>query len=210
MLAPMAEWVWSGERGLLRRFDGDLAEANDVARGLFTAIASRSLPEVEEVVPGARTILIVLKPNAEPGDELVSLLEAPPQGTSTEHREHVVAVRYDGEDLASVAAEHGLSTQEVIRLHSEPTYVVGFIGFSPGFPYLMGLPQRLHTPRLATPRTKVPAGSVGIAGAFTGIYPASTPGGWRLIGTASIDLFDARQEDPALMHPGDLVRFEPA
>lgn len=206
----MIQWMWLGERALLRRFDGELIEANEAARGLFQTLGARTLPEIEDVVPGARTVLVVLRPGASPSDELHTLLSSPTPATSTEGNEYTVHVRYDGEDLVSVAHEHGLTGEEVVRLHSEPTYVVGFIGFSPGFPYLIGLPRELHTPRLTTPRTKVPTGSVAIAGAFTGIYPAATPGGWHILGRASVELFDPGRDPPALMRPGDRVRFVPA
>lgn len=124
-----------------------------------------------------------------------------------------ISVAYGGEygpDLASAAAELGMSIDEFVRRHSAGEYVVGMIGFAPGFPYLLGLDPALALPRLATPRTRVPAGSVGIGGAQTGIYPRESPGGWRLIGRTSRVLFDASRDPPALLGPGDRVRFVPA
>jgi KipI family sensor histidine kinase inhibitor len=113
----------------------------------------------------------------------------------------------DGPDLADVAAHCGLSPDEVVRRHGEAEYVVYFIGFQPGFAYLGGLEASLHTPRRAEPRVAVPAGSVGIGGAQTGIYPLVTPGGWQLIGRTPLALFDPNAEPPTLLAPGDRVRF---
>lgn len=118
-----------------------------------------------------------------------------------------IPVRYDGPDLADVAAHCGLAPDEVVRRHSAADYIVYFIGFQPGFAYLGGLDEALHTPRRAEPRIAVPAGSVGIGGAQTGIYPLATPGGWQLIGRTALPLFDPRAEPPTLLAPGDRVRF---
>lgn len=116
-------------------------------------------------------------------------------------------VHYDGADLAAVAAHAGLSTAEVVALHTAPEYTVRFCGFSPGFGYLDGLDARLHVPRHHSPRTSVPAGSVAIAGAFTGVYPRSSPGGWQLLGRTAAVLWDVRRDPPALLAPGTRVRF---
>jgi inhibitor of KinA len=121
-----------------------------------------------------------------------------------------IPVCYGGEfgpDLAPVAARCGLGTDEVIALHSGAEYTVYAIGFAPGFPYLGGLPAKLHTPRRSTPRTLVPAGSVGIGSGQTGIYPLATPGGWNLIGRTPLALFRLRKNPPALLHAGDRVKF---
>jgi inhibitor of KinA len=123
-----------------------------------------------------------------------------------------VPVCYEGEfapDLEAVAACHALPKDEVIRLHSGARYRVCFLGFSPGFAYLAGLPEGLATPRLDTPRVRVEPGSVGIAGGQTGIYPRATPGGWRIIGRTPLNLFDARRDPPALLKIADEVRFVP-
>jgi len=121
-----------------------------------------------------------------------------------------IPVVYGGEsgpDLAFVAAHTGLSADEVIRRHTAPTYTVYFIGFTPGFPYLGGMDVRLTAPRLETPRARVPAGSVGIAGPQTGVYPLESPGGWRIIGRTHLPLFDLSAQPPSLLSPGDEVRF---
>lgn len=123
-----------------------------------------------------------------------------------------IPIRYDIDgqwDLADIAAQKSLTIQKVIELHSNATYRVQMIGFSPGFPYLSGLPKELATPRKATPRLRVPAGSVAIGGNQTGIYPRESPGGWNIIGTTDVVLFDPLAQPPSLLAPGDQVRFIP-
>jgi inhibitor of KinA len=130
--------------------------------------------------------------------------------TARRPRQMQVPVCYAGEfapDLARVAEHSGLTPHEVIELHCAAEFTVACIGFIPGFPYLIGLPEKLHVPRLATPRTRIPAGSVAIAAAQAGIYPHDSPGGWNVIGRTPLHLFDARNSPPALLFPGDEVRF---
>jgi KipI family sensor histidine kinase inhibitor len=127
-------------------------------------------------------------------------------------RLHHIPVVYGGEngpDLASVAGEHGLSESDVVRLHSEREYTAFMLGFTPGFPYLGMLPDALECPRRATPRVRVPAGSVAVAARQTGIYPSASPGGWHVLGRTSVRLFDPFRDEPALVAPGDRVRFVP-
>ncbi|TGZ98483.1 5-oxoprolinase subunit PxpB [Rodentibacter pneumotropicus] len=112
-----------------------------------------------------------------------------------------------GEDLYDVAKFHHTTAQEIIHRHTAPTYTVFMMGFQPGFPYLGGLPESLHTPRRDAPRTRVPAGSVGIGGSQTGIYPFTSPGGWQLLGKTDIQLFDVNQSQPVLLKAGDQIRF---
>lgn len=124
-------------------------------------------------------------------------------------REVILRVRYDGPDLASVAESVGLSVGEVIERHSRATYESQFCGFAPGFSYLTGLDRILELPRLASPRTTVPAGSVAIAAHYCAVYPSSSPGGWHLLGTCDVPMFDATADVPATLPPGTRVRFEP-
>ena len=208
MLARMDMWVWQGERGLLRWFEGPIAEANAVARAASEALRAAAFPEVADVVPGARTVLVELRPGAEPSEALVRAVEAePPDAAATKGTLHEIAVIYDGEDLPAIAASIRLRPEDVIELHTSAEYTVAFIGFQPGFPYLLGLPEQLAVPRLSSPRVKVEWGSVAIGGEYTGIYPASTPGGWRLIGYTDTILFDPARAPPSLLAPGDRVRF---
>lgn len=203
---------WVGDRALLRVFDGaDLLECNRAAFALYNEIRTTLSGKVVDVVPGARSLLVVLAAGAEPSMALMSALARPvPGGAWGDPVLHEIRVRYggdDGPDLGEVARLSDLDEREVVRLHTEPTYVVGFLGFSPGFPYLLGLPGRLATPRRATPRTRVPTGSVAIGGPYTGVYPRSTPGGWQVIGRTDVELFDAGRDPPALLAPGARVRF---
>jgi KipI family sensor histidine kinase inhibitor len=167
-------------------------------------------------VPALDSVTIHFDPLQQSLDEVVEhvrtwLLDVQPsQSASQRHVE--IPVCYEAEfalDLSDVAAAAGLSEAEVIRRHAEARYVVQFLGFAPGFPYLLGLPEELHTPRRATPRVRVPAGSVGIGGRQTGIYPQELPGGWNIIGRTPLTLFNPLADQPTLLQPGDTVRFVP-
>lgn len=163
------------------------------------------------VVPAARTMLVELEPATLPVARLAELLaDAEPLSTRPADGDVVeLPVQYDGADLAAVAGEVGMTVDELITLHSDGDYTVRFCGFSPGFGYLTGLDRRLWLPRLATPRPAVPAGSVAIAGEYTGVYPRSSPGGWRLLGSTELPLFDLDRQPPAVLAPGVRVRFVP-
>jgi len=139
-------------------------------------------------------------------------LSSVPRALKTTLRTMEIPVCYDLEfalDLTAVATAHDLNTSDVIHLHSSASYVVQMIGFSPGFPYLAGLPSQLHTPRRASPRIQVPAGSVAIGGEQTGIYSCNTPGGWNIIGRTPVQLFDPQRDPPCLLRTGDAIRFVP-
>jgi 5-oxoprolinase (ATP-hydrolysing) subunit B len=162
------------------------------------------------LVPGMNNLTLTFDPLHTDADALadtVRALWARPLQPRQAGRLVEIPVVYDGPDLADVATHCGLSPDEVVRRHTAADYIVYFIGFQPGFAYLGGLDESLHTPRRAEPRTAVPAGSVGIGGAQTGIYPLATPGGWQLIGRTALPLFDPQAEPPTLLAPGDRVRF---
>ncbi|MFI1203604.1 5-oxoprolinase subunit PxpB [Streptomyces sp. NPDC020883] len=196
-----------GEHGLLI----ELARAEDTEAlhaELLRRAADGRLPAVREIVPAARTVF--LDGLADPGAlaaELPGWRIPPPAADDRPAVE--IPVHYDGPDLADVAALWGVSPGEVVRLHAATTFRVAFCGFAPGFGYLTGLPERLHVPRRETPRTRVPVGSVGLAGPYTGVYPRSSPGGWQLIGRTEAVLWDPRREPAALLAPGTPVRFVP-
>jgi KipI family sensor histidine kinase inhibitor len=136
-------------------------------------------------------------------------LDEPPMASATLHE---IAVEYGGvvgPDLAELAQQAGMDRATYINSHSAVEYAVAFLGFQPGFPYLSGLPSGLRAPRRASPRVRVPAGSVAVGGGYCGIYPASGPGGWHLIGRTDAVLFDPQRAAPALLLPGDRVRFVP-
>lgn len=173
------------------------------------------IPEVVEAIPGMNNITVVLRnPQSLALDaiERLQLWWEESEALEPESRFIEIPVVYGGAagpDLGEVARHAGLSEKQVVELHSANDYVVWFLGFQPGFPYLGGLPEQLGTPRRAEPRLQVPAGSVGIGGAQTGIYPLVSPGGWQLIGHTSLPLFDSRRDEPVLLRPGDTVRFVP-
>ena len=174
-----------------------------------------TLPDVADVIPGMNNITVTL------GDPQTLALDAierlqrwweESEALEPDSRAIDIPVIYGGEqgpDLTEVARLSGFTPKQVVELHASVDYVVWFLGFQPGFPYLGGLPASLAMPRRAEPRLKVPAGSVGIGGQQTGIYPLSTPGGWQLIGRTSLPLFSPNREEPILLRPGDTVRFVP-
>jgi len=188
---------------------GSLDEVDAVRAALAAAVERGALPDLVELVPAARTVLASVRP----GGDLAALrdvlatadLSRPARRATREVR---IPVRYDGPDLELVASTAGLPVDDVVALHTEAEYSVAFTGFAPGFGYLVGLPEPLVQARLDRPRTKVPPGSVAIAGEFTGVYPRSSPGGWRLIGRTELALFDTHRDPPALLVPGNRVRFE--
>ncbi|MEV4097657.1 5-oxoprolinase subunit B family protein [Streptosporangium saharense] len=185
----------------------------DVSHRLDALLRAHRPPGVAEIVPGPETVL-VSAPGADPSrllPELTRLL-----GTAAAHagqelpgaRAVTVPVVYDGADLREVAALTGLSPAEVVERHTGRELVVGWLGFAPGFAYLTGLDPALHVPRLATPRTSVPAGSVAVAGPYSAVYPSESPGGWRLLGRSPVPVWDVAADPPALLTPGTRVRFE--
>jgi KipI family sensor histidine kinase inhibitor len=195
----------AGRSALLLEVDSD-AEVASLHRELIDRRADGRLGEVAEIVPAARTVL--LDGLARP--ELVAAqfegwqpqLSAPPEGAVV-----TVPTRYDGEDLAEVAALWGVSAAEAVRIHTGGEYRVAFCGFAPGFAYLTGLPERYAVPRRDTPRTRVPAGSVALAGGYTGVYPSASPGGWQLLGRTDLPVWDLGRDPAALLLPGTRVRF---
>lgn len=160
-----------------------------------------------EIVPGARTVLIDGLTDAAAVAEQVSGWAARGGPASSADRRVEIGVRYGGPDLAGVAEFWGVSAEAVVARMSETEFRVAFCGFAPGFAYLAGLPDALAVPRLDTPRTRVPAGSVALAGQYAGIYPTASPGGWRLVGHTDATLFDVATDPPALLGPGTRVRL---
>ncbi|ATG00295.1 allophanate hydrolase subunit 1 [Lelliottia amnigena] len=173
------------------------------------------IPEVVEAIPGMNNITVVLRNPQSLALDAIERLQRwweESEALEPESRFIEIPVVYGGAggpDLGEVARHAGLSEKQVVELHSSIDYVVWFLGFQPGFPYLGGLPEQLATPRRAEPRLQVPAGSVGIGGAQTGIYPLVSPGGWQLIGHTPLPLFDSKRDEPVLLRPGDTVRFVP-
>ncbi|MEO6918201.1 MAG: 5-oxoprolinase subunit PxpB [Collimonas sp.] len=179
------------------------------------AIAAKAAhwPHVRDVVPGMNNLTILFDPLASDGSQLAEKLQAAWDADSISQkagRKIEIPVVYGGDsgpDLEQVAIHTGLSPADIVKRHTAAEYIVYFIGFQPGFPYLGGLDPQLATPRRSEPRLLVPAGSVGIGGSQTGIYPAASPGGWQLIGRSELQLFDPAANPPTLLQPGDRVRF---
>ncbi|WHP30060.1 5-oxoprolinase subunit PxpB [Trabulsiella odontotermitis] len=172
-------------------------------------------PDVVEAIPGMNNITVVLRNPQSLALDAIERLQRwweESEALQPDSRYVEIPVVYGknvGPDLGVVAQHCGLTEKQVVELHASVEYVVWFLGFQPGFPYLGGLPEPLITPRRGEPRLSVPAGTVGIGGAQTGIYPLDTPGGWQLIGHTALRLFDPARAEPALLRPGDVVRFIP-
>jgi KipI family sensor histidine kinase inhibitor len=186
----------------------DLTEVAALHAELTRRRAVGQLPAVDDIVPAERTVLIdgLDDPAALAADLPTWRL---PAATLDRGRAIDIPVRYDAPDLAEVAAAWNVPVSEVAAVHSAHEYRVAFCGFTPGFAYLVGLPEAYQLPRRPTPRVSVPAGSVAVAGPYTGVYPRSSPGGWHLIGTTDADLWDLARDEPALLVPGSTVRFIP-
>jgi 5-oxoprolinase (ATP-hydrolysing) subunit B len=189
-----------------------LVETDDSSAVLPLLASARRLRGVEEVVPAARTVLVRFDPFLTTAEQLAPALGSPGPASDADASPAPVelVVSYDGPDLAAVANDVGISVSELVRRHAAAEYTVAFCGFAPGFAYLTGLDPVLRVPRLAEPRTSVAPGSVGVAGEFTGVYPRSSPGGWRLLGRTDAALWDSARTPPALLTPGTPVRFRPA
>jgi inhibitor of KinA len=228
-----------GEKGIVVRLSHQIdGEINDCIRLLTDLLKRDPLPGMVEVVPAYSSLAVYYDPwkiyeslkrdgldELEPYARIEQMLQqkieqignlvktgALQQRDEEFERVIEIPVCYGGEygpDLAAVAEQAGLTEGAAVSLHSESGYRVGMVGFTPGFPYLIGLPEKLATARRAAPRTRVPAGSIGIAGLQTGIYPLESPGGWQLIGRTPIVLFDPWKNPPSLLMPGDRVRFIP-
>lgn len=212
-----------GEDALLLRL-GDAIDADTNARvhALAARIAATRPPWLRDIVPAYASLALFVDADAfrDDDDPLAHaetwLRALPPDdadSTSPQGALHDIGVRYGrehGPDLDAVAEHAELTPRQVIELHSTVEYRVAMLGFAPGFPYLLGLDPRIAMPRLATPRQRVEAGSVGIGGAQAGIYPRPGPGGWRIIGRTDALLFDPARDPPSLLAPGDRVRFVPA
>ena len=200
-LIPRLSWI--GDRGICVQTEDSTLARYAQLRGQYA--------ELEDVIPADGTLLLILRRGASLSSALYDALNAPLDTAPVlEALTHTIKVRYGGEagpDLARLAEQAGLDPASYVARHCAAEYTVGFLGFQPGFPYLRGLPEALRAPRRATPRVHVPVGSVAIGGAYTGIYSVSGPGGWHIIGHTEAPIFDPDRPDPALLLPGDKVRF---
>lgn len=204
-----------GDSALLVQFGAEIdVGINQRVHALAALIRHAPLTGLVETVPAYATLLIHYDPLVLPYSKIREWVRTQLEGleaaSSSKPRQVEVPVRYGGEygtDLEFVADYHHLRVEDVIRIHSERAYTVYMMGFTPGFPYMGKLDDAIATPRLETPRTHVPAGTVAIAGSQTGIYPIDSPGGWRLIGHISLQLFEPQAQSPFLFFPGDTVKF---
>ncbi len=206
----------AGDSAVTVEFGSSISlEINGRVQEFRRLLEERALPGVRELVPTYRSLTVYFDPAEVDAERFVATLES--LADSTEERAApggkvvVVPVCYGGEfgpDMANVAAHNGLLEEDVVRLHTEPDYYCYMLGFTPGFSYLGGMNEKIATPRLENPRTLIPAGSVGIAGSQTGIYPIDSPGGWQIIGRTPLVLFDPLREPPTLLDAGLRVRFE--
>jgi len=163
-----------------------------------------------EIVPGARTVLLDGLTSPQAAARLITAWAPPPPADAAAGDLVAIPTVYDGPDLPTIAALWSVPIPTVIERLVNTEFRVAFCGFAPGFGYLTGLPPELAVPRLASPRTSVPAGSVGLAGPYAGIYPTASPGGWQLVGRTDVTLFDVERDPPALLAPGTTVRLVPA
>ena len=206
-----------GDRGIMAEYGNTIDPLiNRRVRAVAIAMRGAMPAGVTELIPTYCSLIIIYDPCVTNPPTLKDVLlsieehlsetDIPPPETAE------IPVCYGGDlgpDIEFVAQAHDLTVEDVIRIHSDPLYPIYMIGFAPGFPYLGGLAEQLHTPRLPTPRTFVPAGSVGIANAQTGIYSIDSPGGWQLIGRTPMKLFDPERSEPFLLRAGDLLKFKP-
>jgi KipI family sensor histidine kinase inhibitor len=206
-----------GDRALTIRL-GDSMDRSLAAQARRVASRLRTTPGVLEAVPGYATVTAFYDPAATSYELLITavtpMADLTPMTATTPAEqavgaEHVIPVRYDGPDLDEVARRTGLTSRQVVERHAAGAYTVYLIGFVPGFAYLGDLDPALDLPRRDQPRTRVPAGSVAIAGRQTAVYPLDTPGGWHLIGHTDTSMFDPLADPPAKLAAGDRVRFVP-
>ena len=212
-----AKFHIAGDCGLLVEYGSSIAlEVNQKVRSMTLALKGNALEGVREVIPSYCSILVVYDPVKTNPHTLKKALTAVerqlPEIEIPPPRVFEIPVCYGddyGPDIGVVARTNHLSPEQVVHIHASVEYLIHMVGFTPGFPFLGGLPEILHTPRLSTPRTSVPRGSVGIANDQTGIYPVSSPGGWQLIGRTPLRLFTPEQDPPVCYRAGDLIRFTP-
>ena len=207
----------AGDSAINLEFGNVISEkTNGLIRAAAQTLEADPINGVIELVPTFCSLMVVYNPCVVGYDELTSQVRGKLRGlvatTGGIHRVVKIPVCYGGDfgpDLGDVAEHAGMSAEEVIAIHSGHDYLIDMLGFLPGFAYLGGLDERLHTPRLATPRTRIEPGAVGIGGAQTGIYPLASPGGWRIIGRTPVRPYDPDRESPILYAAGDYLRFVP-
>lgn len=209
------KYLPAGDKALVMEFANEIEPSvNQKIRASITAIEKNKIAGIQEMIPTYRSVLIIYDPVTLKFAALVDALKKIEKNIGEEKGLNGVVFEIPtvyggkyGPDIDFVAKHNNLTTEEVIQIHTSKDYLIYMLGFTPGFTYLGGMSDRIETPRLATPRTAIPAGSTGIAGKQTGIYPIQSPGGWQLIGRTPVKLYDPYKEPPVFMHAGDYVRF---
>lgn len=210
-------YLTAGDKAIVLEFGNEISrELNLLVRKMYYCISKENIEGIEEVVPAYRSLIIYYNPQKVKYADIVQQLKELEKSVTeiTLPTAHIteIPVLYGGEygpDLEFVAQFNKLSAKKVIKIHTEKEYFIYMLGFSPGFPYLGGMSDKIATPRLEKPRLKVSEGSVGIAGKQTGIYPIESPGGWQIIGRTPVKLFDPQKEPPFLLKSGDYIKFYP-
>ena len=207
----------AGDRALVADFGNVISEdVNRKVNALKKSLLAAKVAGVREMIPTYRSLLVEYNPSVISMQDLSRRIEAASlEGAGAKaEKKRVLEIpccyggQY-GEDLAGLAELTGLSEKEIIDIHAGTEYRVYMLGFLPGFVYLGGMDERIAAPRLKSPRVSIPAGSVGIGGSQTGVYPMASPGGWRLIGMTPVDFYDPKREKPVLCEAGDYIRFVP-
>lgn len=209
------KYLPSGDKAVVMEFGNEISrEVNARIRNLINLMDEAQICGVEELLPTYRSIMIMYDPMKIEYGKLVENLEALSHKTVEGEEEKIRIVEIPtlygkeyGPDIDFVANHNNITVDEVVRIHTGTDYLVYMLGFTPGFTYLGGMSEKIATPRLSSPRAKIPAGSVGIAGSQTGMYPSETPGGWQLIGRTPLKLYNPEQEPPVLLSAGDYVRY---
>ncbi len=209
--------VAAGDSSILVEFGQEInPEINRKITSLVRLIHDQHIEGIMDMIPTYCSLLINYDPRIVSYDKMQArvreLLKMDLKGAAGKKRVYEIPVCYGGEfgpDLQNIADHAGISVEEVLKIHTSCDYLIYMLGFLPGFCYLGGLDERIHTPRLANPRVKIPAGSVGIGGASTGIYPLDSPGGWQLMGLTPVKTYDPENEHPILLSAGDYIRFVP-
>ena len=211
-----AKYLICGDSALNMEFGNEISEEiNKKIRAVTTLIEGREISGINEIVPTYRSLMIHYNPLIIGYEELVSILKEMEENMDCVEislpEVIEIPVLYGGQwgpDIENVAAYNNMTVEDVIEIHTSTEYLIYMLGFTPGFPYLGGMDKRIAAPRLQSPRTKIPAGSVGIAGEQTGIYPVQSPGGWQLIGSTPIELFNPERENPILLKSGSYIVFK--
>ena len=209
------KFLIAGDRALVVEF-GDKIEkqVNSKIRSLTMAMEREDIVGIIETIPTYRSLMVIYEPMIIELENLIltikSIISKMHELRLAEAKVIEIPTLYgggDGPDIEFVAEHNNISVDEVIRIHTDMKYLIYMIGFTPGFPYLGGMSDKIQAPRLQNPRTKIPIGSVGIAGKQTGIYPVESPGGWQLIGRTPVKLYDPSREHPVLLKAGDYIKF---